>query len=169
MLSAKCLAAMQCTLSGTLFIYQGEEIGQANLPAPWPIEEYVDIASQEYYHEEREVRKRRQNTADPDMTDLMGDLQRKARDHARSPMQWDGEKHAGFSSAEKTWMRVNDDYPDWNVASQAGDGDSVLEFWRRILRFRKKHLACVGRNSLPYFLLQLTGFPDLRHLQSPDA
>ena len=48
-LSAKCIAAMQCTLSGTLFIYQGEEIGQANLPKSWGIEEYKDIMSQEYF------------------------------------------------------------------------------------------------------------------------
>jgi len=42
---------MQCTLTGTLFVYQGEEIGMANLPKEWPIEEYKDIASQTYYYE----------------------------------------------------------------------------------------------------------------------
>lgn len=45
------LAVMQCTLSGTLYVYQGEEIAMANLPTDWPIEEYKDIASQAYYHE----------------------------------------------------------------------------------------------------------------------
>lgn len=42
---------MQCTLSGTLYVYQGEEIAMANLPTDWPIEEYKDIASQQYYFE----------------------------------------------------------------------------------------------------------------------
>jgi len=42
---------MQCTLSGTLYVYQGEEIGMANLPKEWSIEEYKDIASQTYYNE----------------------------------------------------------------------------------------------------------------------
>lgn len=142
-LSAKCLAAVQCTLSGTLYIYQGEEIGQANLPTSWGIEEYEDIASQEFYHEELEARRQKQGTAEPDMSDVWSCLQRKARDHARSPMQWDNKKHAGFSDAENTWMRVNEDFPQWNVAAQSGEADSVLEFWKRVLRFRKSHLACV--------------------------
>lgn len=42
---------MECTLTGTLYIYQGEEIAMANLPVSWPIEEYKDIASQTYYAE----------------------------------------------------------------------------------------------------------------------
>lgn len=49
--TAKLLALMQCTLTGTLFVYQGEEIAMANLPKDWPIEEYKDIASQTYWKE----------------------------------------------------------------------------------------------------------------------
>ncbi|KAK5162882.1 uncharacterized protein LTR77_011139 [Saxophila tyrrhenica] len=141
-LSAKCLAALQCTLSGTLFVYQGEEIGQANLPPSWGIEEYEDIASQAYYHEELEARRQKQNTQDPDMSDIWNNVQRKARDHARSPMQWDGSKQAGFSSADKTWMRVNEDFTEWNVAKQLKEDGSVHQFWKKMIQFRKAHLAC---------------------------
>jgi len=42
---------MECTLTGTIYVYQGEEIGMANLPLSWGIEEYKDIASQTYYAE----------------------------------------------------------------------------------------------------------------------
>jgi oligo-1,6-glucosidase len=49
--SAKLLSIMQCTLTGTIYVYQGEEIAMANLPVEWPIEEYKDIASQTYYYE----------------------------------------------------------------------------------------------------------------------
>ena len=42
---------MQCTLSGTLYIYQGEEIAMANLPVDWGIDEYKDIESQTFYDE----------------------------------------------------------------------------------------------------------------------
>jgi oligo-1,6-glucosidase len=38
-------------LTGTLYIYQGEEIAMANLPREWPLEEYKDIASQTFFHE----------------------------------------------------------------------------------------------------------------------
>jgi len=152
-LSAKMIAAMQCTLSGSLYIYQGEEIGMANLPKEWPIEEYKDIASQNYYEEELELRKRAQGTEHPDMSDIMDGLQRKARDHARNPVQWDDSKYAGFSlksDGEPPWMRVNDDYKDWNVAKQEKDDTSVLSFWKAMLAFRKKHLSCTYGIFTPY-------------------
>lgn len=135
---------MQCTLSGTLYVYQGEEIGQANIPPSWGLEEYKDIASQQFYAEEMRARQEQHGTGKPDMSDVWDCLQHKARDHARSPMQWDASKHAGFSDAESPWMRVNDDYPEWNVARQRGRDDSVLEFWKKMIRFRKRHLACVS-------------------------
>ncbi len=146
---------MQATLTGTLYIYQGEEIAHANLPESWPIEEYKDIASQEYFFEELEARKLKQNTDNPDMADVWDGLQRKSRDHARNPMQWDDSKHAGFSTGSKTWMRVHDDYREWNVAKQVGDPDSVLEFWRAMLRFRKKHLACACFPQETYSVFQV--------------
>ncbi|KAK0947534.1 hypothetical protein LTR29_001142 [Friedmanniomyces endolithicus] len=142
--TAKLLAAMQCTLSGTLYVYQGEEIAMANLPKDWPIEEYIDIASQTYYAEELAIRKSKTGHSNPDMSDIMDGLQRKARDHARNPMQWDDSPNAGFSlrGDAKPWMRVHDDYREWNVAKQIVDPDSVFSFWKRMLAFRKGHLSC---------------------------
>lgn len=82
---------------------------------------------------------------DPDMTDILSDLQRKARDNARTPVQWDDSDYAGFSPAGSSapWMKVNEDYKTWNVASQLHDKGSVFSFWREMLGFRKKHLSCV--------------------------
>lgn len=39
-LGAKLLCLMQTTLSGTLFVYQGEELGMRNVPASWSPDEY---------------------------------------------------------------------------------------------------------------------------------
>ena len=50
-LSAKLLAMMHTTLSGTLFVYQGQELGLANFPRTWGIEEYQDIASLNYWNQ----------------------------------------------------------------------------------------------------------------------
>lgn len=161
--SAKALALMQCTQSGTLYVYQGEEIGMANLPPSWPIGEYKDIATQQYYHEEQDARRAKQGKQDVDMSDVADNVQRKARDHGRNPMQWDATKHAGFSTKEgETWMRVNDDYKEWNVASQVDDKTSVHNFWRAMLAFRKEHLASVrllGRRVCPPLIIS-----DIRHL-----
>ena len=47
-------------------------------------------------------------------------MQRKARDHARTPVQWTAESpNAGFCAPDtKPWMRVNDDYKTVNAAAQ---------------------------------------------------
>lgn len=92
---------------------------------------------------ELDMRKLKQATDSPDMRDVLDGIQRKARDHGRSPMQWNAESHGGFSTASP-WMRANDDYLEWNVAKQKHDRTSVLSFWKAMLRFRKQHLACVG-------------------------
>jgi alpha-glucosidase len=42
-------------------------------------------------------------------------------------------------------MRVNDDFKEWNVASQMTDPASVLTFWKRALALRKAHKVLVRR------------------------
>lgn len=70
-------------------------------------------------------------------------MQRKARDHARTPVQWSAEPNAGFCDADvKPWMRVNDDYKVINAEAQreVKPGQlSVLQFWKRALANRKEH------------------------------
>ena len=44
------LAMLEVAQTGTLYIYQGEEIGMANVPRSWPIEEYKDVATINYYN-----------------------------------------------------------------------------------------------------------------------
>ena len=71
-------------------------------------------------------------------------LQKKARDHARTPVQWSAEPNAGFCPpGTKPWMRVNEDYKTVNAEAQrkfsSEDELSVLQFWRRGLEQRKQH------------------------------
>jgi oligo-1,6-glucosidase len=134
--SAKMLALMMCALTGTLFIYQGQEIGMINAPQSWPIEEYKDIESIGYYNS---VAARTNN--DPKAVGhVMKSIQILGRDHARLPMQWDDSTHAGFTTKkEGPWMRVHDEYPSINVAKQEHDPSSVLNFWRKALKIRKEY------------------------------
>jgi len=53
-------------------------------------------------------------------------------------------------NSEKPWMRVHDDYKEWNVAKQQEDPHSVLSFWKAMLAFRKKHLSCTYGIYTPY-------------------
>ncbi|KAF8234809.1 glycoside hydrolase family 13 protein [Tricholoma matsutake] len=135
-ISAKMLAMLEITLGGTQYVYQGQELGLKNFPRSWGIEEYKDVASQNYWNKILKQRKKEANSEDVDMSDVLDDFQRKARDHARVPMQWDATEHAGFTSGTP-WMRVNDDYKQWNVTSQISDPRSVHSFWKEALRVRK--------------------------------
>ncbi|KAK2036472.1 glycoside hydrolase, partial [Colletotrichum somersetense] len=132
--SAKTIALWQATMSGTLFLYQGQEIGMTNMPASWGIEEYKDIESGNFYSEAVASGDR----ARVDKT--MHGLRILARDHSRIPFQWDAGPNPGFTREGATpWMRVHDDYGFINAAKQRGDPDSVLEFYRKLLLLRKRY------------------------------
>ncbi|KAH8882214.1 trehalose-6-phosphate hydrolase [Thozetella sp. PMI_491] len=137
---AKLLALMQTTLGGTLFVYQGEEIGMRNVPKSWPVEEFKDIETVNYWT--------KCNALYADAPDQLAlgrkIIDMKARDHSRTPMQWTAGSNAGFCDAGvKPWMRINDDHNDINVEAQMttdeGDDLSVWQFWQRAIRDRKEH------------------------------
>lgn len=132
--SGKLLALLQSTLSGTLYIYQGQEIGMTNLPRSWSIDEYLDINTINYYKEF----KAKHGDNKEKMDKLMDNINLLARDHARSPVQWDDTENAGFSTG-KPWMRVNDNYKEINVASQVNDPNSLFSFWKQSLKIRKEY------------------------------
>ncbi|KAA8641956.1 hypothetical protein EYZ11_010228 [Aspergillus tanneri] len=136
-MSGKMLAMMQCTLSGTQFVYQGQEIGMVNAPKHWTIDEYKDVDSSNYYQMVRE----NTNGDATQLQNAMESLQCLARDHARLPMQWSPEANAGFSPSDSatTWMRVHDNYPEVNVQVQESDPFSVLSFWKQMMRLRKEY------------------------------
>lgn len=144
--AAKLLAMVLTTMSGTLFLYQGQEIGMINAPLSWPAEDYKDIRSVNQYTKVRD-----KTHGDPvALANTLAALQKVARDHARVPMQWDGSVNAGFCPPTATpWMRVLESHREINVADQQGREDSVLEFWKTLLRLRKAYrdLFVYGRFS----------------------
>jgi alpha-glucosidase len=135
--SAKMLAMMQSTLSGTQFIYQGQEIGMVNAPKEWTIDEYKDIDSTNYYQMTSKIT----NNDPVELANAMASLQHLARDHSRLPMQWSADANAGFSpsSSVKPWMRPHDNYLELNVKLQETDDTSVLSFWKQMTRLRKEY------------------------------
>lgn len=139
-LSAKLLCLMQSTLSGTVYVYQGEEIGMRNLRPEVLHSEYKDIESINYW---QKMKKRYPDNKDK-LDHARQVLQKKARDHARTPVQWSAEPNAGFCASDvKPWMLVNPDYEAVNAEAQRTfkeEGQlSVLQYWKRALENRKKH------------------------------
>jgi oligo-1,6-glucosidase len=134
---AKLLALMQTTLAGTLFVYQGEELGMKNASTSWDIDtEYKDIESINFWQKSKNL-----YANNPEkIAEAQTILHKKARDHARTPMHWDDSPNAGFCPPSvKPWMRVMDDYKECNAARQLKEGDSVFHFWQMALLQRKLH------------------------------
>ncbi|KAF7591984.1 hypothetical protein BBP40_000831 [Aspergillus hancockii] len=143
---AKLLALLQACLSGTQYIYQGQEIGCVNAPKEtYPLENYLDVDSNLFI----EMVKDRYGAENARELDKAFDaLQHLARDHARIPMAWNGKaKYGGFSElAEKAgraikapWMECHPLASEINVASQLDDPNSVLAFWCKVIRMRQEH------------------------------
>ncbi|KAH8704472.1 alpha-glucosidase-like protein maltase [Phaeosphaeriaceae sp. PMI808] len=134
--SAKMLAIWLIGQTGTLFLYQGQEIGMINAPKEWNMDEYKDVESRNYWAEATRLS---ENGTDPTRKErIKRGLQLMARDHARLPFQWDDSVNAGFSTSSP-WMRVHDAYAEINAAKQEKDENSVLSFYKRMLRLRKEH------------------------------
>ena len=139
-LGAKLLALMMTTLCGTLYVYQGEELGMRNFPLEWDIGEYKDIEAVNYWKKMKTMH----HDDSQAMTYAKQVLHRKSRDHPRTPMQWTPEApNAGFCKKNvKPWMRVNDDYPFINAQMEIqrrGDSPTIFQFWARSIQTRKKH------------------------------
>jgi len=112
---AKVLMAVLAALRGTLFVYQGEELGLAH--ADVPFERLQDPEGKTFWPEHR------------------------GRDGARTPMPWrSGVTHAGFSSGEP-WLPVDPAHDPLAVDRQETDKTSTLNFTRALFAWRKQHRA----------------------------
>ena len=107
---AKLMGALYLTLRGTPIMYYGEEIGMKTTP-PTSQEEVKDPIGRKGWPKE------------------------KGRDGERTPMQWDDSPNAGFSTATP-WLPVPPTYKTHNVAAESKDPNSVLEFYKRVLKLR---------------------------------
>ena len=127
--SAKMLATLLHTLQGTPYIYQGEEIGMTNVRFE-TIEEYKDIETLNMYREYLDKGHASE--------DILKSIYAKGRDNARTPMQWNGEAQAGFTTGTP-WIAVNPNYQEINVERALNDPNSVLHYYRKLIELRKKH------------------------------
>lgn len=129
--AAKMFATFLGLQSGTLFLYQGQELGMSNIPSDWEMEEFHDLETLNHWKELCEV-------GDEEARALAkAQYHIKSRDNARTPMQWSTERHAGFTSGQP-WFRVNDSYTLCNAATQVGVAESPFEYWADVLRLRKQ-------------------------------
>ena len=127
--SAKMLAILLHGMQGTPYIFEGEELGMTNVYFD-KLEDYRDIESINYFEEFTES-----GLMTPEH--MMKCLMLRSRDNARTPMQWDDSKQAGFTEGEP-WIKVNPNYKKINAAQQLEDPDSVFHYYQKLIRLRKE-------------------------------
>ena len=126
-ISAKMLCTLQCSLRGTPFIYEGQEIGMTN----FDYQDMSGLQDVESFNVDRLLRRFGFSAAS-----RWRKMQRKSRDNARTPMQWSAAPGAGFSSG-KPWLAINHNHTNINVESQMADKNSVWNYFRRMLALRE--------------------------------
>ena len=127
--SAKLLATMLLTLKGTPFIYQGDELGMTNYPFQ-KLEDFDDIEVKNAWKDLVEGGK-------VSASDFLANAKKVARDNSRTPMQWDDSANGGFTTGAKTWLAVNPNYKDINAKQEVADPNSIYNYFRKMLAFRK--------------------------------
>ena len=125
--SAKALGLLYFMHKGTPFIYQGQEIGMTNVKFN-DINEYDDIRSINEYNQ----------LINQGMSpkDALEHIWNTSRDNTRTPMQWDDSLNAGFSKSNP-WIHVNPNYKYINVKEQLEDDDSILNFYKKMIKVKK--------------------------------
>lgn len=126
--SAKMLATMLHGMQGTPYIYQGEELGMTNCALP--LEQYRDVEIHNFYHD----RIARGYTHE----DVMQSIYKRGRDNARTPMQWNAGKNAGFTEGTP-WIPVNPNHTTINAEAALSDPDSVFHYYQALIRLRKEY------------------------------
>ena len=131
--SGKLLASLLFTLRGTPGIYQGDEIGMINTPFS-KIEEYRDIEALNGYREWM--------AAGKNEAQFLENGRSQARDHARTPMQWNNQPQAGFTEGEP-WIMLNPSYPEINAEAAQQDPHSLYAYYQSLIQMRKSDLSWV--------------------------
>lgn len=140
--SAKMLGSLYFLMQGTPFIYQGQEIGMTNVKFA-NIEDYDDISMGNFYKAERAKGRPHE--------EIMEVVWNRSRDNSRTPMQWSAGPMAGFTTAGKSWLGLNENYVYINVEQQENDPDSILNFYKQMIRIRKENeLFMYGTYDLLY-------------------
>lgn len=167
--SAKMLAICLHMLQGTPYIYQGEELGMTNAYFT-DLSQYKDIESLRAFDELTQSGKLSED-------EMLLCLQLRGRDNARTPMQWDSSKNAGFSVGAP-WLPVNENYRYINAQEQLQRQDSVFFTYQKLIRLRHElsivtdgeyslidgnteHLWCYSRRADSERLIVLCNFSDI--------
>lgn len=127
--SAKMLATTIHMMQGTPYIYQGEEFGMTN-PKFTSMNQYRDVETMNQYRLMKEAGKTEE--------EIIPILQEKSRDNSRTPVQWNHDSQAGFTSGIP-WIPVAANYPEINAESALNDEESIFYHYQKLIMMRKEY------------------------------
>ncbi len=127
--SAKMLATSIHLLRGTPYVYQGEEFGMPN-PGFTSIEQYRDVEAVNYFNILKE-----EGVEEEKILEI---LRSKSRDNGRTPVQWNADKNAGFSTGEP-WIPVGNSYESINAEAALKNEDSIFYYYKKLINLRKEY------------------------------
>lgn len=130
---AKAFGAVYFLQKGTPFIYQGQELGMTNVKYH-SISEYDDVKTINTYNE------RIKSGVSEEIA--LKEAWVTSRDNSRTPMQWNSSKNAGFTEG-KPWIGVNENYKTINVEVEEKDENSVLNFYKKLIKLKKSNEALI--------------------------
>jgi len=142
-ISSKMLTTFLLTMRGTVYYYFGDELGMTNIRFD-KIEDYRDIMTINLY--------KLIEAEGGDLDEFMWSQKIIGRDNGRTPFQWNDSENAGFTSGTP-WLKVNPNFKKINAAAQESDENSPLNYFRRLIRFRRKNDVLVYGNA-DYFDLE---------------
>lgn len=130
---AKAFGAIYFLQKGTPFIYQGQELGMTNVKYH-SISEYDDVKTINTYNE------RIESGVSEEIA--LKEAWVTSRDNSRTPMQWNSSENAGFTCG-KPWIGFNENYKTINVEVEERDENSVLNFYKKLIRLKKSNEALI--------------------------
>lgn len=125
--SGKMLAAMYILLCGTPFIYQGQEIGMTNIQMN-SVNDYKDVLTFNTWRIFKNLK-----FSEKKFLKLAKAV---SRENSRTPVQWNDSENAGFTTGTP-WFSINGNYKEINVEAAEKDPNSLLNFYRKLINFRK--------------------------------
>jgi len=138
-LSSKMLTTFILSMGGTPYYYFGDELGMNNIKFD-KISDYNDIELLTNYEQVK--------AKGGDLDRFLNGMKISSRDNGRTPFQWNATANAGFTTV-KPWLKVNPNYSFVNVEIEESDRNSVLNYFREMVKVRKSDLAFVyGKYSL---------------------
>lgn len=127
--SSKLLSTFLLSMPGTPYYYMGDEIGMTNAKFN-SIDQYNDLMTINWYNLTKQE--------GGDLNKFIEAHKLSARDNARTPIQWDSSRNAGFTEGTP-WLEVNPNHVQINVAEQESRDDSPLNYFRKLTKLRKEH------------------------------